>query len=201
MAGRTEVQPDDFALMEAVREGREGAFETFVQRYQRRLYRLAWGYLRQHEDSLDAVQETMVKIYLARAHYRPESHPFTWASRILVNHCLDVLRRRRVRPADSLEEAQEHRPGRELLPADPDESPLRRHERSEFRRRVEEAVATLPESQREIFVLRHFEEMSLQEIARARGCALGTVKSSLHRAAAAVRDRMQRATLPEESPC
>src|SRR5262249_8296256 len=137
--GEDAVQPDDFALMEAVREDREGAFETFVERYQRRLYRLAGGYLRQHEDSLDAVQETMVKIYLARAHYGPESHPFTWASRILVNHCLDVLRRRRVRPADSLEEAQEHRPGRDLLPADPKDSPQRLHERTEFRRRVEEA--------------------------------------------------------------
>ena len=62
---------DDFGLMEAVRADREGAFERFVERYQRRLYRLAWGYLRQHEDALDAVQEAMVKIYLARHRYRP----------------------------------------------------------------------------------------------------------------------------------
>jgi RNA polymerase sigma-70 factor (ECF subfamily) len=196
------VAEDDFALMEAVQSDREGAFETFVERYQKRLYRLAWGYLRQHEDALDAVQETMVKIYLARGHYRPESHPFTWASRILVNHCLDVLRRKRVRPADSLEEAQERHPGRDLLPPDPQATPESRLKQDEFRRHVEQAVATLPESQREIFVLRHFEEMSLQEIAVARGCALGTVKSSLHRAAAAVRDRLEaRARAMEKSTC
>ena len=64
------------------------------------------------------------------------------------------------------------------------------HQRREFRTRVAEVVADLPETQREVFTLRHFEEMSLEEIAAARGCALGTVKSSLHRAAAAVRDRM-----------
>jgi RNA polymerase sigma-70 factor (ECF subfamily) len=186
------VQPDDFALMEAVRDDREGAFERFAERYQRRLYRLAWGYLRQHEDSLDAVQETMVKIYLARATYRPTSHPFTWASRILANHCLDVLRRRRVRPAESLEAAQEALPGRDLTAGPADATPERDHQRSEFRRHVEDAVASLPESQREVFVLRHFEEMSLEEIATARGCALGTVKSSLHRAASAVRDRLSR---------
>jgi RNA polymerase sigma-70 factor (ECF subfamily) len=186
------VASDDFALMEAVRADRDGAFQTFVERYQRRLYRLAWGYLRQHEDSLDAVQETMVKIYRARSSYRPTSHPFTWASRILANHCLDQIRRRRARPAESLEAAQEGQSGRDLLAGDREDAPDRHHERADFRRRVEEAVATLPNSQREVFVLRHFEQMSLEEIATARGCALGTVKSSLHRAAGAVRDHMTR---------
>ena len=186
------MQPDDFAMMEAVRADREGAFESFVARYQKRLYRLAWGYLRHHDDALDAVQETMVKIYLARASYRPVSHPFTWASRILANHCLDLLRRRRSRPSESLEAAQEAAPGRDLLAGDARDTPESHQERADFRCRIEEAVATLPESQRAVFVLRHFEEMSLEEIASARGCALGTVKSSLHRAAGAVRDQLLR---------
>jgi RNA polymerase sigma-70 factor (ECF subfamily) len=186
------VEPDDFALMEAVRENREGAFETFVARFQRRLYRLAWGYLRQHDDALDAVQETMVKVYLARSSYRPTSHPFTWTSRILANHCLDHLRRRKARPSESLEAAQEARPGSDLTAGDPRDTPERSHQQTEFRRRVQDAVALLPESQREVFVLRHFEDMTLEEIAVARGCALGTVKSSLHRAAAAVRERLER---------
>lgn len=192
------MQPDDFAMMEAVRADREGAFESFVERYQRRLYRLAWGYLRHHEDALDAVQETMVKIYLARATYRPVSHPFTWASRILANHCLDVLRRRRARPSESLEATQGASPGRDLLAGDARDTPERHQERTEFRRSVEAAVAALPESQRAVFVLRHFEEMSLEEIAAARGCALGTVKSSLHRAAGAVRDQLVRRRRPAE---
>jgi len=190
------VQPDDFAMMEAVRADREGAFESFVERYQKRLYRLAWGYLRHHEDALDAVQETMVKIYRARQSYRPESHPFTWASRILANHCLDQLRRRRARPSESLEATQQTSPGRDLLAGDAHDTPERHQERSEFRSLIEAAVAELPESQRAVFVLRHFEEMSLEEIAAARGCALGTVKSSLHRAAGAVRDQLVRQRRP-----
>ena len=184
------MEPDDFGLMEGVRTDREGAFERFVERYQRRLYRLAYGYLRNHEDALDAVQEAMVKVFVARRRYRPDSHPFTWASRILANHCIDRLRHRRARPTEPLD------PGREDHPADvrregrsPDD-PHRDQEGRELRRRVEEAVATLPARQREVFVLRHFEEQSLEEIAAALGCALGTVKSSLHRAAAAVRDRL-----------
>lgn len=190
------MQPDDFAMMEAVRADREGAFESFVERYQKRLYRLAWGYLRNHEDALDAVQETMVKIYRARRSYRPESHPFTWASRILANHCLDQLRRRRARPSESLEATQQASPGRDLLAGDARDTPERHQEQSEFRKMIETAVAELPESQRAVFVLRHFEEMSLEEIAAARGCALGTVKSSLHRAAGAVRDQLVRQRRP-----
>ncbi len=184
------MEPDDFTLMEEVRADREGAFETFVERYQRRLYRLAYGYLHNHEDALDAVQETMVRIYTARARYRPRSRPFTWASRILANHCIDQIRYRRARPSDSLETAQEARPGRDLLAAPSDATPETEQARLDQWRLVEDAVARLPETQRAVFTLRHFEEMSLQEIAAARGCALGTVKSSLHRAAAAVRDRL-----------
>ena len=191
---------DDFSLMEAVRADREGAFERFVERYQKRLYRVAWGYLSQHEDALDAVQEAMVKIYLARHRYRPDSHPYTWVSRILANHCLDMLRRRRARPEGSLEGWQEANPGHDVADQRSTDGPLREHARREFRRRVEEAVSGLPETQREVFTLRHFEEMSLQEIATARGCALGTVKSSLHRAAAAVRHRLRGAEELIEEP-
>ena len=187
------MEEDDFALMAGVRSGRPGAFESLVERYQRRLYRLAFGYLRNHEDALDAVQETLVKIHLARQSYRPSGHPFTWAARILANQCIDQIRRRRVRPEQSLEEIPEDRPGRDIgRLVSPDEAPLERQQRRELGRRLREAIFTLPPRQREIFMLRHFGDMRLEEIAVARGCALGTVKSTLHRAAAAIRDHLVR---------
>jgi len=179
--------------MDGVRNDRVGAFETLAGRYQRRLYRLAYGYLRNHEDALDAVQETLVKIYVARAGYRPDSQPFTWAARILANHCIDLIRHRRVRPTESLEAAREGRDGRApfgLLSSE--EAPDDRQERRELGRTIRKAIFTLPATQREIFMLRHFGEMRLEEIAAARGCALGTVKSSLHRATRAIRDYLTR---------
>jgi RNA polymerase sigma-70 factor, ECF subfamily len=192
------VEPDDFALMEEVRADREGAFDALVRRYQRRLYRLAYGYLRHHEDALDAVQETLVKIYVARAGYRPKSHPFTWASRILVNHCIDRVRQRRARPTAPLQDEAEGLAAQAGAAGSTRDDPYRDHERALLRRRVEAAVASLPETQRVVFLLRHFEEMSLQEIAAARGCALGTVKSSLHRAALAVREFLSRGAAMEK---
>jgi RNA polymerase sigma-70 factor (ECF subfamily) len=187
------VEADDFALMDGVKNGQSGAFEILVERYQRRLYRVAIGYLRNHEDALDAVQETLVKIYLARQSYRPSAHPFTWAARILANHCIDRIRHRRALPEQPLDEVPDGRPCRvpSALIA-PDEAAPERQERRELGRRLQEAIFTLPPRQREIFILRHFGEMRLEEIAAARGCALGTVKSSLHRAAAALRDHLVR---------
>jgi len=187
------VEADDFALMDGVKSGRSGAFEALVERYQRRLYRVAVGYLRNHEDALDAVQETYVKIYVARESYRPSAHPFTWAARILANHCIDRIRHRRAVPEQSLDDLPDGRPGRAAAAlAAPDEAAPERQERRELGRTLLLAIDRLPARQREIFILRHFGEMRLEEIAAARGCALGTVKSSLHRAAAALRDHLAR---------
>jgi len=194
------VEPDDFALMDDVRSDREGAFETLVGRYQRRLYRLACGYLRNHEDALDAVQETLVRIYAARASYRPDAHPFTWAARILANHCIDLIRHRRIRPAVSLETAHDRPDGpAPLRLLSSEESPHDRQERRDLGRHIEAAISALPATQREIFMLRHFGEMRLEEIAASRGCALGTVKSSLHRATRALRDFLSRCDPPVTS--
>jgi RNA polymerase sigma-70 factor, ECF subfamily len=199
------VEADDFALMQQVQDDRPGAFEALVDRFQRRLYRLACGYLRNQADALDAVQETFVKIYQARASYRPSAHPFTWASRILANHCIDQLRHRRVRPEESLEARVQDGAARvaDTLPSR-DEAPHAQQERRELARLLREAIDTLPLRQREIFMLRHFGDMRLEEIAAARGCALGTVKSSLHRAATAIRGYLARAhpsfRFPEEAP-
>ena len=195
------MEQDDFALMEEVKNDREAAFEALVRRYQRRLYRLAYGYLRNHEDALDAVQEALVKIYLARGAYRPSAHPFTWAARILANHCIDLLRHRRIRPTESLDAAQEDTEGRATLHLVSREEPQQaRQERRELGRALNKAIFSLPRNQREIFMLRHFGEMRLEEIAAARGCALGTVKSSLHRAAAAIRDYLGTCDPPIKNP-
>ena len=195
------VEQDDFALMDDVKNDREGAFETLVRRYQRRLYRLAYGYLRNHEDSLDAVQEALVKIFVARAAFRPTAHPFTWAARILANHCIDLLRHRRSRPTESLDappgDADDRAPRHLVSRDEPQEA---RQERRELGRALKRAIFSLPTNQREIFMLRHFGEMRLEEIATARGCALGTVKSSLHRAAAAIRDYLGACDPPIKYP-
>ena len=178
---------DDVALMRAVQADTPDALEEFVRRYQKRFYRIAMGYLRNHDDSLDAVQGAFIRIHRARARWTPQAQPFTWAYRILVNHCIDLIRKRRIRDAVSLDAP--NMADKEIEDRT-SPTPFDRSAGREVGVLIREAVAELPDRQREIFTLRHFEEMSLKEIADVQGCALGTVKSSLHRAVMTLRKRL-----------
>jgi RNA polymerase sigma-70 factor (ECF subfamily) len=179
------LEPTDVELMARIQRDDEAAFAEFVSRYQRRFYRLAYGYLHDHEESLDAVQDAFIKIYRARNTWEPRANPYTWAYRIVANQCVDLLRKRKGFAATSLddEESSEGRTLADTSAVDPLEFQVAR----EQRQRVMEAVLMLPPRQREIIMLRHYEDLSLQEIAEVQGCALGTVKSSLHRAIASLK--------------
>ncbi len=178
---------DDDALMRAIQAEEPAAFEEFVRRYQKRFYRIAMGYMREHDEALDAVQGALIRVYGARHRWTPQATPFTWSYRILVNHCIDLIRKRRIRDAASLDSPA-------ITEKDVVDhstiSPFDSSSGAEVGAAIRAAVAELPDRQREIFTLRHFEEMSLQEIATAQGCALGTVKSSLHRAVMSLRTRL-----------
>lgn len=180
------MEVTDAHLMARIQQDDEAAFGEFVQRYQRRFYRLAYGYLHNHDESLDAVQEAFIKIYRARATWEPRANPYTWAYRIVANQCVDLLRKRKgVGAAASLDE--DDSPEMRTLADTTAVDPLMLQVSRETRARVMEAVLKLPPRQREIIILRHYEELSLQEIAEVQGCALGTVKSSLHRALASLK--------------
>lgn len=174
------MERSDRELMEAVQRDEPGAFEAFVQQYQRRFYRVAFRYLREHQVALDAVQEAFIKIYQARSRWEPRAQPFTWAYRIVTNHCIDVLRKESKHKAESLDDDESTLP--RILEDPKAVNPDRALQVQELGGKVREALEQLPEQQKEILILRHFEEMSLQEIADLRGCPLGTVKSALHRA-------------------
>lgn len=178
------MEASDVALMARIQADDEGAFAEFVGRYQRRFYRLAYGYLHEHEESLDAVQEAFVKIYRARATWEPRANPFTWAYRIVANHCIDLLRKRRggTWSIDDTEDGET----RDLHDTRA-EDPLRAQIDREDAECVRDAIRRLPARQREIIILRHYEGLSLQEIAEAQSCPIGTVKSSLHRALASLK--------------
>lgn len=179
----------DVELMARIQSGDEASFAEFVNRYQRRFYRLAYGYLHDHDEALDAVQEAFIKIYRARNTWEPRANPYTWAYRIVANQCVDLLRRRKGLATKSLddEESSESRTLADASAVDP----LKVQLDEENRKMLMEAVLKLPVRQREIIMLRHYEDLSLQEIADLQGCALGTVKSSLHRAIAALREILE----------
>jgi RNA polymerase sigma-70 factor, ECF subfamily len=182
------MEPPDRELMERLARGDREALAPLMERHHRRLYRIALSYLRNADDALDAVQEVFVKAFVNAARWDARSEVGPWLTRIAINQSIDGYRRvRRRRTAEEpLEEEGQVRP----LPAD-DPSPERRVMGREISERVAAALARLPEKQRAVFVLRHYEEMSLEQISECLGMSLGTVKSSLHRAVHRLRDRLQ----------
>jgi RNA polymerase sigma-70 factor (ECF subfamily) len=159
--------------------GEKDALTPLVERHYRRLYRIALGYLREREDALDVVQEAFVKVFEAAARWDGSADAGPWLSRVTVNLAIDRWRRNKRRgqtfsalaEGDHLEVLAAHGP-----------SQADRVAAREAGTRLGRALATLPERQRAVVVLRHYRELSLEEIAATLGMSLGTVKSSLHRA-------------------
>jgi RNA polymerase sigma-70 factor (ECF subfamily) len=170
---------DDRDLMARLARGDRDALTPLVERHYTRLYRIALGYLRQRDDALDVVQEAFVKAFQAAGRWDGSADAGPWLSRITVNLSIDRWRRNRRRgqtfsplaEGDHLEVLAASGPA-------PDSGVLRR----EAGDRLSLALRELPERQRAVVVLRHYQELSLEEIASTLGMSLGTVKSSLHRA-------------------
>ena len=171
--------------------GDRPALDALMQRHYVRLYRIALGYVREPADALDVVQETFVNVFRHAARWDPTTEVAPWLTRIAINQAIDRFRsaRRRLGREVALEPDAGLAPAARLATDDP--SPERHAFSLELRERMGAAVRTLPERQRAVFVLRHYEEMTLDEIAVALGMRIGTVKSSLHRALQHLRLRLE----------
>ena len=169
----------DRDLMARLAVGDREALAPLMERHYRRLYRIALSYLRQPDDALDVVQEAFVKAFQGAARWDGSAEAGPWLSRVTVNLAIDRWRRNR-RRAQTFSPLDESDHAAAL--ASPGPSPDRRVQGREAGERVAAALAGLPERQRAVVVLRHYQDMSLEEIAGALGMSLGTVKSSLHRA-------------------
>jgi RNA polymerase sigma-70 factor (ECF subfamily) len=167
--------------------GDQEALAPLMDRHYRRLYRIALSYLRDADDALDAVQETFVKVYQNAASWDGSADAGPWLTRIAVNHSIDRYRRarRRVLNEEPLGESDH-----EMHLSENEPSPERKVIGRELGERIRAALGALPETQRAVFVLRHYEELKLEEIAQALDLSLGTVKSSLHRAIRQLRSRL-----------
>ena len=173
----------DWDLVARVAAGDRSAFAELVERHHRRLLRVCERLLGDAEDARDAVQEVFLKVMVKAGSFRPKALVSTWLYRVAVNHCLNVLRRRRLRRLVSLSPVEDDEAA--AAPPEPAEERADPHRELDARRRwgvVHGAIAALPPSQRAVLVLARFEELSYKEIAETLGITLGAVESRLFRA-------------------
>jgi len=170
---------DDQTLVRASQRGDMAAFEELVARHRDRIYARAYSMMRNEEEAVDLSQEAWVKGWQRLAQFHGESSFGTWMTRIIINLCLDQLRKHKRQRAESIEAMDEESGGVERQMPVITVNPTAGLERGELRQRIDQALGQLSYEHRTSLVLHEFEEMEYREIARTMGCSIGTVMSRL----------------------
>jgi RNA polymerase sigma-70 factor, ECF subfamily len=184
---------DESALVAQAKAGDQNAFAELVNRYERKIYRLAKNITRNDEDAEDVLQDAFLKAYTHLDSFKGDSKFYTWIVRIAVNEALMRLRKRKTDrsvPLDEPVELGEETVQREI--AVWEDNPEQQYSQEEWRRILDDAVDTLKPDFRTVFVLRDIEELSTEETAEALGISVPAVKSRLLRARLALRETLTR---------
>ena len=183
------TEPDtDAVLARRVRSGDADAFGLLVERHKRRAYAQAFAIVGSREDALDLSQEAFVRAYRARHTLDPERPFQAWLAQILRRLCFNFLR-----DAKAHARVVQPQPDEWLIDAaaDPAADPAAAAEREEARHRVAAAIDRLPAHEREVLVLKEFEDLKYREIAELLGVPIGTVMSRLYAARKRLADALE----------
>ncbi|HXE30386.1 MAG TPA: sigma-70 family RNA polymerase sigma factor [Terriglobales bacterium] len=186
------VPEDERELVSKAQAGDRAAFEILVQRYERRIYRLALRMMGNQPDAEDVLQETFIKVYSKLHQFQQQSRLYTWIVRIAVNQALMKLRQRRGNTVSLDEEvaSEEGHLPREVADWHPD--PEQQYQSAELADILQRSLEALPLPYKLVFQLRDVEELSTEETAEALGLTESAVKSRLLRARLQLRARLGR---------
>lgn len=180
MAGKLDYpKAADDELVKAAQKGDMQAFEELVSRHRDKIYARAFSMLRNEDDATDVSQEAWVKGWQRLAQFQGDASFATWMTRIVINLCLDLLRKHKRVKNESIEQMDEETGGveRQLPVITP--NPTEGLEREELRKRIDQALAQLSYEHRTVLILHEFEDLEYKMIAKKMGCSIGTVMSRL----------------------
>ena len=163
----------DNEILTSIRNGSyQEAFRSIVDNYSERLYHHVRKFLCSHEGTDDLLQDIFIKVWHSLPSFRGESQLFTWLYRIATNEALNHLRKMKIRSAlrfESLEAVQA-----EMIDSDP------WFYGDEVEKLLSKAIASLPEKQRAVFLLRYYDDMEYGQISQILGTSEGALKASYH---------------------
>lgn len=174
---------DDRALIAAFVGGAREAFDLIVERHQRNVYQLCYRFVGNHEDASDLAQDVFVRAFKGLRNFKGDSSLGTWLYRVGVNACLNrvAVKRPVTESIETLQRAD-----------DRIEDPLERVMRGERAVAVRAAIQQLPPKQRATLILRVYQELPHDEIARILGSSVGAVKANFFHALANLKKLMER---------
>jgi RNA polymerase sigma-70 factor, ECF subfamily len=164
---------DDRALVAAFLDGRREAFDIIVERHRRTVYQVCYRFVNNHEDAADLAQDVFVRAFKGLKNFKGESSLGTWLYRVGVNACLNrvAAKRPETEPIDAVQRVDAHAA-----------SPLDEVLRGERAVAVRQAIEQLPPKQKATLMLRVYQELSHEEIARILGSSVGAVKANFFHA-------------------
>ena len=169
----------DERLVRHAQKGNVLAFEELVARHRDKIYARAFSMVRNEDDAIDLSQEAWVKGWQRLKQFQGDSSFVTWMTRIVINLCLDYLRKQKRHRTESIEEMEEESGGVERQMPVVNVNPTEGLERGELRQRIDRALGQLSHEHRTVLILHEFEDLEYKEIAKRMQCSIGTVMARL----------------------
>jgi RNA polymerase sigma-70 factor (ECF subfamily) len=169
------VNHEETEMISRCQQGDQEALKEIYDKYHKKVYRIAYGVVRQREDALDIVQEVFIKLFRSIKNFQGRSHFYTYLYRMVMNTAIDHARKSGKKFASSLDEDGSFEPSDGA-----EKGPERVFLQKELEERVKRAMDKLPAEQKAALIFRDMEGLSYQEMAEAMGCSIGTVMSRLH---------------------
>jgi RNA polymerase sigma-70 factor (ECF subfamily) len=191
------MTPTDEELVAAFQVGDVSAFDELVIRWDRKIQGAIYRILGSEDDARDLCQEAFLKAYKALPGFKGEARFSSWLYQIALNLCRDRMRRRKGKVFVSFDDPQVAEPAERRAPAP---SALELVEARDLSRTVQSAVATLPDEQRQVIVLKEYEGLTFLEISEILGVPLSTVKTRLYRGLVHLRAHLERAGVRGATP-
>ncbi len=163
--------PSDMDLVEQVKSGNDRAFAEIVNRYEKKVFFVVKRMLNDDDESADATQEVFIKLHDSLRKFRGDANLYTYIYRIATNVSISYLRKKKVRAVVRIDEVISN-----MLTGG--NEPQREADQDELKKLVSRAVAALPMQQRQVFILRFYEELSYEEISQVMHRSLGALKAN-----------------------
>ncbi len=181
---------EDKELVERTIKGEKEAFEMIIQKYQHPLLNYIGRTVGERELALDFTQEVFIRTYSSLHSYKPQYKFSTWLFKIASNFIIDYWRKKKI-DAFSLDQKDRDNDLPPLQVSDEEPSIVKKLEFSELKERIEQALEKIPAPLREVFVWRHINEFSYEEMAEIKGLPVGTIKNRVFQARELIRKHLE----------
>jgi RNA polymerase sigma factor (sigma-70 family) len=179
------VEIQDSHIIDDILKGSKERYALLMRKYNQRLYRICKGYLSDETEIEDVMQEAYIKAYQSLPSFERRSEFATWLTRILINECLQRLKK--MNRIDLMDVNEENN---EIMNATDKNNPEKQSLQTELKSLLEAAISALPEKYRAVFIMREVEKMSIAETSSVMDISESNVKIRLNRAKEMLRDAL-----------